>query len=1263
MANKWTDEQIMAIKTRKKNLLVAAAAGSGKTAVLVERIINMITDKDNPVDIDKLLVVTFTSAAASEMRERIGEAISKELEKNPDSSVLANQLTLLGGADITTMHSFCLEVIKNNFHEIELDPGFRIGDQTECEILKNEVMDDLLEEKYKEANVDFLSLVESYGGKKNDDNLRELILKTYSFSMSGPWPHEWLINKAELFNISDDADVDELIWVKILKKDLIIKVESIYNAYKSAAELCYSESGMDKYIENVEEDLNNLEMLKNSCNESISNILRVIGSIKFGRLKTVKKGTVDEEVQSIYKNARDKAKKDISKLSSDLNFGSIDEVRDECKMLYPLMRSISNLVIEFENMYKEKKKERGILDFNDMEHICLEILTNKDDKGNIIPSKTAIRYREKFEEVFVDEYQDSNSVQETIIKMVSRSDMAIPNVFMVGDIKQSIYRFRQAKPELFLEKYNTYTDSKIANKNDRDIKISLFKNFRSRKEILDASNFIFYNIMSETAGELDYTENEALNLGAEYKDISKDNVYDIEENELDISETAGRVELNILNLSGEKVADSDDMESSDEIESEENIDAMQYEARIVAKKINELIHGEKPYLIFDKSLGLYRKVRYKDIVILLRTVKTWSDVLVDELGMFGIPVYADTGSGYFDTIEIKTVMSLLHIIDNPLQDIYMIATMRSPIFSFSMDMLTDLRLLINENEEQKYYYDIVKEVADGTREISDDDLKEKCVYFIEKLDEWREKSLFMPVDEFIWHLIMDTSYYGFVGALNNGVKRQANLRILFQRAKQFEGTSLKGLFNFITFINKLRRSSGDMGSAKILGENEDVVRIMSIHKSKGLEFPVVILAGCGKQFNLMDLNNDVLLHEDLGYGPNYINLEKRTSKSSLARTAIKLKQRVEIYSEEIRILYVALTRAKEKLIITGKVNDFEKQVKLWASSASSVTEDDTISPREVLNAKCYLDWIAMCVARHKDGEILRDGRLDLSTREDDSKWVVNMWIKSDLNVNNNLSTVDKNSEIEIDHVDISDKIRKRLEYEYKYRDVVSLPSNVSVSDLKKADIEAEEPVYKLYESEYVRKPKFLSEKKGITGAERGTVVHFVMQHINLDNVSTVDNIREQIYDMVSDELLRKEEAEAVNPFMIFKFFNSKIGKEMLMAHKGMNLLERELPFVTEIPAEELLNKNDCKDENNISGDMVRLQGIIDCFFEYRGKLILLDYKTDYVEEGNEEDIVHKYKSQMKYYSEALEKIIGRKVDEIYLYLFGVNKEVMVHLDI
>ena len=638
------------------------------------------------------------------------------------------------------------------------------------------------------------------------------------------------------------------------------------------------------------------------------------------------------------------------------------------------------------NNLRKKKKKKNIIDFNDIEHFCLKILTEKDKQGGIIPSLVALKLREKYDEILIDEYQDSNLVQDFILGTVSRKDSENPNLFMVGDVKQSIYKFRQAKPELFLEKYRTYSD----NEGDRSRKILLYKNFRSRKEIIYGTNFIFKQIMSQDIGELNYNDREALNVGADY----------IEHGDL-IGITGGAIELNIIEKKEKEIFELNINE-----EDEEQVDNIRLEARLVCQRINQLlrpISEENTFKVFDKQSKQYRKVEYKDIVILLRATSAWSPVFVEELKAASIPVYADTGTGYFDTIEIKTILSLLQIIDNPLQDIPLLAVLRSPIASFSAEELIDIRMI----DSKVTYYEALKKAADlsvspkgtddeiaigkegasieefkeeymgmnvcfsgvqeeniinlndvesmdeyvynsqiihneGIKQCNEDEFynkykidKKLCIkasYFLKTLNYLRERSLHMPIDEFIWHLYTSTGYYGYVAAMSGGVQRQANLRVLFQRAKQYEQISYKGLFNFVNFINRLKVSSGDMGSAKILGENENVVRIMSIHKSKGLEFPVVILSGTGKNFNLMDMNKSVLFHHSLGFGPDYVDYERRIAYPTIIKQAIRKKIKIESLSEEMRILYVALTRAKEKLIITGAVQDLKKSVKKWSGT-------------------------------------------------------------------------------------------------------------------------------------------------------------------------------------------------------------------------------------------------------------------------------------------------------------------------------------------
>lgn len=1259
METKWTDEQLLAIETRGKNLLVAAAAGSGKTAVLVERIIKIITDDNNPVDIDKLLVVTFTNAAASEMRERIGDAISKKLEEMPDSKMLQRQLALLNKSNITTIHSFCLDIIKNNFHLIDLDPGFRIGDETECTLIKQDVLIELFEDKYDKEDEDFLNLIEAYCTNRDDERLKEIVLKLYNFSMSGPWPSVWLREKAQEFNINSLDELEKASWYKVLKESLYLDLNNAKNGLDEAIKICEEDSDLAPYLLNLKPELNGIENAINSLNLNLEQIYKAIKDIEFAyRIKTVKKGLGDELDKKKVKSLRDDVKKKINQIKGGVFSVSLDETLNGIKNMYPIIKSLTELVIEFSDRYVKKKMERVILDFNDLEHLCLKILTCNDENGEVYASSVAQKFREKFEEVLVDEYQDSNNVQETIISMVSRKDLDNPNVFMVGDVKQSIYRFRQAKPELFLEKYNSYSEED----NKKNRKIMLYKNFRSREEVIKGVNFIFKSLMSKTVGELDYTDKEALNLGASYDEINKDNVYfqDNEFIDLDKIEVSGALELHILDKSSDfedeknEINDEDDKEN----DNEEDLSAVAIEARIIAKRIKELINPSdgKCFMVFDKNLNRYRKITYKDIVILLRSTKNWADTIVEELSFGGIPVYADINTGYFQTIEIRTIMSLLHIIDNPMQDIYTIASMRSPIFAFTSEELADIRILNRDN----YFYLNVKDIAEDVYdERINKSLKDKCVYFIEKIGSWREKSLYMPIDEFLWYLYSDTSYYGYVGAMVNGIQRQANLRILFQRAKQYEQTSFKGLFNFINFINKLRKSSGDLGTAKILGENEDVVRIMSIHKSKGLEFPVVFLSGCGKQFNLRDINDSLLFHEELGIGADCIDIKKRIRYTTLQKYAIKKKFELETLSEEMRILYVALTRAKEKLIITGSSYNLQKDID--ACYKAGVKGFNKVIPSELLKQKSYLKWIMTALIKHKDGDILRQGKNEFVEISDDlSSWKINFHKKSDFGTENVEDSIEKKNisilSLNYSNFEVDEEIRKRLEFRYKYRDVCSVPSNISVSDIKKAEEEIFEPqAENLFSEEKNRKkPKFIMEEKGLSKAEKGTAMHFVMQKLDLNKVNLLNEIKEQIKNMFEKGLITKDEEESINIFKIQKFFKSNLGQRLLKAYKENKQVFRELPFITEIPVKRIEKDLIDKIFNN---EKLRLQGIIDCFFEEDDGIVLLDYKTDYVENGKEKEILDKYRVQIDLYTETLERVIGKKVKERYLYLFGIDKEV------
>ncbi|WP_050608085.1 helicase-exonuclease AddAB subunit AddA [Clostridium niameyense] len=1270
---KWTKEQRQAIYTKNCNLLVAAGAGAGKTAVLVERIIEKILDLKEPVDIDKLLVVTFTNAAASEMRERIGDAISKKLEENPELKILRKQLTLLNKSSIMTIHSFCLQVIRSNFHKIDIDPNFRIADETECVLMKQEAIDDVFEKLYEEENISFLNLIDAYS-RKTDIKLQDLIFRLHSFAKSSPLPYEWLINMAEVFNVGDDFHFNKSKWANIFLDNIKIDIEGYRDIMEKSIDIIENSQGIEHYYEPFKMELDFIKSLLEE--EDFQNFRRILKNYKPVRLPSKRSKDVDKEIKDKVKGERDKIKNKIIELKDELLNYENDFIVDQFKSVYPFMKSLSELVILFDENYKSRKKERDLIDFNDIEHLCFEILTERNEKGNIVPSEIALNYRKKFEEVLIDEYQDSNLVQEVIMTMVSRTlghwyvkdgslifkqenidkevlqrGVDIPNRFMVGDVKQSIYKFRQAEPEIFLEKYNNYDEE--AGSSNREIK--LFKNFRSRKEVIDGVNYIFKQIMSKRVGELDYTEDEALNIGAKYSE-----------------EVSGEsIDLCLMDKSSEVKSDIVKEQNLEE----EELDNIQLEGRMVARKINHLMkrEGANSFKVFDKNINAYRDIKYKDIVILLRTTSNWASVFIEELTRENIPVFADTNSGYFETFEIKTMLSLLEIVDNPLQDIPILSVLRSPIASFSDEELIDIRLvnknipfyesmvliykLLKNEEIEEYHKFYLKENQDLTKALKED-TKEKIINFIDKLNCYREKSLHMDIDEFIWYLYVDTGYYGYVGALPGGEQRQANLRILFQRAKQYENTSYKGLFNFINFINKLKFSNGDMGSAKILGENENVVRIMSIHKSKGLEFPVVILSGMGKKFNTTDMNKNIIFHKELGYGPDYVDIERRISYPTLIKNIIKNKIKLETLSEEMRILYVAFTRAKEKLIMTGLISKLEKNINKWVDYSE---KEEKIPKYVVLNGQCYLDWIGPAVFKHKDSLNIRRELGILSggfnNLEDDSKWNIEIWNKEDLlkekveEQEQNISQKIKDLVMASEESNYKDEIDKRLSYKYKFKELSKIPTKVSVSEIKRRfSIVSNEEAMSIYKKVELKKPLFLKEDLNISGAERGTIIHLVMQHLDLNKVSNYEEIECQINELVHKEFITKKSSEVVNIDKILKFFKSELGQKMINSNK----VKREVPFFIKIPVNEVY-KN--LEEDIYNEEELIVQGIIDAYFEEDAGLTLIDYKTDYVKDINE--IKKRYKLQIDYYEKALEKITDKKVIHKYLYLFSINKVVEI----
>ena len=1277
---RWTKEQSQAIFARDCNLLVAAAAGSGKTAVLVERIIRRITDKENPVDIDRMLIVTFTNAAAAEMRERIGEAIAKEIDKHPESENMRRQLSLLARANIMTIHSFCKNVISKHIQEIDIDPNFRVADETESTLMRIEVITEIIAEQYEQDSQEFLTLLNWYGDNRSDQRIQDMVMNLYNFVQSDPWPEQWLEEKTQALSLEEDCDFSQTLWGKILIKSCEIELNNASRMIINALDIIRKSEGLEKYLAVFEEDLSNIDDLLATVVSNVDvhhnnqnkwdGIYEKAISIQFSRLPRVGKNA-DKEKQEIVKKIRDRVKKTINKTICQrlVNTQSTNIIKD-LNELYPIMSYLTKLVNVFSKRYKEKKSKKSIIDFNDLEHMCLKILTQKNQDG-IIPSNVALEYREFFEEIMVDEYQDSNMVQEIIIHMVSRYDLQNPNVFMVGDVKQSIYRFRQAKPELFLSKYNSYG----VGESDKNRKILLYKNFRSRREIIEAVNLVFGSIMSIDAGELDYSDKEALNYGANFQpctDINAKVGGDIEFHL--IQTTASSDDYNDFNTEENAVE-----ESSVDIpdENTEIIDNIQSEARLVAEKIIELTTRDengKYFSIFDKSEKRYRKVQFKDIVILLRATKNWSEVFVDELALKGIPAFADTGTGFFKTIEIQVILSLLQIIDNPLQDIPLLSVLRSPIFAFTTGELAAVRLA-NRNS---LLFDALKILSDrhldNETEKVDKSAAKKASLFIEKLSIWRDKARYLSTDQLIWYLYQDTNYYNMVGAMPQGQQRQANLRSLYDKARQFEETSYKGLFNFINFIDKIKSNRGDMGSAKILGENDNVVRIMSIHKSKGLEFPVVFLSGCGKRFNLMDINNSVLMHPELGFGPDVVDIKLRTSHPSAAKTAIAERVKIETLSEEIRILYVAMTRAKEKLIITGSVRDIEKSIAKWRDI--SYGEGNKITASEVLGCSSYVDWIGATLSKFEP-EIQADGRTVIintytecepnQERKDETyKWLVKFWNKNDMLYNGcspdelaihsdskkaEIVGQNKNTEI-MQHGEYWDEVSRRLDWTYPYIKLENIPGKVTVTELKRR-FEAElEQVGQLPVQfpTLISKPLFLEERKGLSAAEKGTALHFVMQHLDINNGLDNASIKEQIESMVEKDLITKEQAHAISVEKIYGFFKSPLGKRMLASDN----VQREVPFNVEIPCHELFLE---MIEEKYRDETILLQGIIDCYFEESDGLVLIDYKTDYVPLGQSHVIIERYRVQIEYYARTLTILTGKTIKEKYIYLFSTGETI------
>ena len=1139
------------------------------------------------------MVVTFTNAAASEMRERILTALYKQIDEDPLNQRLRKQIVLLNKASICTIDAFCLDIIRNNFFEIGASSNFRIADNTELELLKQEAIEETFEELYLENDDEFNKLIELYAGYKDDQNLKNIILKIHNYIQSAPFPEDWLEEQIEKFNMSNIEDFSQTEWGKIILKNFRDEVLNSIQILESSKHQLDMITELSKFSLVVADDINQLKFLEQNW-DNWERAYEIANNLKFKTWPTDKK--VVSNLKEDTKKARDNVKKRISKAVSQTFIYNTEEAVEDINAMYPILKKIKDVTLKFMEKFSEKKSNKNIMDFSDIEHYALKILLKKDENGIYQKTEVAKKYEEKFNEIAIDEYQDSNLVQEYILTSISNRK----NIFMVGDVKQSIYRFRQAKPELFLDKYQKYG----LEPNEYGQKIKLFKNFRSRENILDTTNLIFSDIMSADFGEIEYDESEYLNLGATYEEPTE-NV-----------EFAGKTELDIIDLKKEENEDGEEIEEDN---SSELLEKTEIEAKFVANRIQELIKSK--YQVYDRKTG-YRDITYKDIVILLRATSNTANVFEKELLNLNIPVFSDQAENYLESIEIRTITSLLKIIDNPYRDIPLVTVMRSIIGDFTDNELIEIRLTQNEG----YFYDSLKEAKTSPK--IDGKLKEKVTNFLDKLNKWREEERYLPLNEFIQKIYEETDYYNYVRLMPNGQVRKANLKMLLDRAKDYEKISFKGLFNFIRYLEKVKSSNSDLSSAKVIGENENVVRIMSIHKSKGLEFPVAIISRTDKKFNQKDLNESILLHQDIGFGMQYINYDRKIEYTTATKEAIKIKTKEESIAEEMRILYVALTRAKEKLIITGVENDFTKSIDQKKELLEIYEkENDKINHLVLKKYLSYLEWIELVYLNHQDIE---------------NQIILNKIAKKDvLKAEENQEEQEKKN-IELPEKIDYEKINEILNWQYKYKEMTNIQSKMSVTKIKELkNNEAQN------QQHIEIKPKFMLDKTKVSSAERGTITHLILQKLDFTKEYSREELAQFINNLCTKNIITQIQKDSINIEKIYQIINTQFIKNL----KNAKEIKKETPFYTYINTKEIYNTQ--------NSENILVQGIIDLYYiNQQNEVILVDYKTDYVE-GSGEELIDKYKVQLEIYKKALEESLKEKVKHVYIYSIYLNKEIEI----
>ena len=1252
MGVQWTKEQQEVIRLRDRNILVSAAAGSGKTAVLVERILSKITDNTHPADIDRLLIMTFTRAAAGEMKERISAVIEKALGEDPDNEHLQRQTTLLHTAQITTIDGFCAYIIRNYFHLIGLDPGYRTADEGELKLLRGDVVKALLEEHYAQKDEKFQKFVECFATGKSDENLGDLIQKLYEMAMSNPFPEEWLQKCLGDYRIESLEELRETEWMKMLWDAVGDELQEAELLIREARNVCAEADGPYLYEDALNSDLILVRDLQELAEKRDYNgTVKVLVKPAFARLSTKKALDVEEQKKQRVKELRDEEKGILKELGQRYFQSSEEEILEMIRYVREPIEMLIELTVQFMEQFGMAKREKNILDFTDMEHFALQILMTKEGE-EIHMSQAARELSAKYDEVLVDEYQDSNFVQELLTTAVSGWINQKKNIFMVGDVKQSIYRFRLARPELFMEKYKSYSTEEA-----KEQRIDLHKNFRSRAQVLESVNFIFRQIMGEDLGGVAYDKDAALYPGASFPEGE--------------SEEFVKTEVLLIEKDGEELADVQESADAGAQGSQmelENQNAQELEALAIAQRIQEIVGKEQ---IVDKETREYRPVEYGDIVILLRTAYGWAETFREVLASQGIPVYCTSRTGYFSALEIVTVLNYLKVCDNPLQDIPLMGVLRSPIVGCTSQELAELRI---HYPKGLLYESLTAYVGESSKTdflTEKDFLKLKLSNFLQLLEKVRNMAAYTPVHELILYVLKETGYGNYARALPGGEQRFANLTMLVEKAMDYEKTSYRGLFNFVRYIEQLQAYEVDYGEVNLTGAGNTAVEIMTIHKSKGLEFPVVFVAGMGKQFNFQDMNAGLLLHPELGIGADAVIPEKRVIASSLNKQIIRRQLLKESLGEELRVLYVAMTRAKEKLILTGTVGKLEKQM---VSLSRFLDEEEELLPLGTrIKAKNYWAFVLPALVRHRAmSELLGEYGILMKKQkgiyDDVSDFVIKkvtvrqMTEKAVILQAGNQMQEEYLKNWDADQVydkEVREEIEKRFSFVYPYKYLEDIPVKVSVSDLKKRswhdESELEENISVSAEEQEEEQeapvPAFMAEKQEeYKGAARGTAYHRVMECLDYAETDTEEQLRAQLKRLLESQKMTEQEAECIRIWDIRRFVESGLGQRMKKAAMKKHLY-REQPFVIQRSASML--------DDGWKNETVLVQGIIDAYFMEEEEIVLVDYKTDRVKRGQEQKLIDLYHVQLEDYARALERMTGKRVKEKIIYSFTLQKEILL----